>query len=113
MLIGGDKKMIVFNDLEATDKIKIYDKGYTVLPESHRDQILVDYRVGDIHIPKIPQREGLAGMAEDFCGAVMDGKRPVSDFRSGLMVIKVLEAASESIKNDGRKIAISMEESIS
>ncbi len=106
MLIGGDEKMIVFNDLEATEKIRIYDKGYKVLPESDRNQILVDYRVGDIAIPKLPQTEALAGMASDFVRACTAGTLPISDSKSGLTVVKILEAASKSIKNDGQKIML-------
>ncbi|NND35424.1 MAG: hypothetical protein HKN76_22745 [Saprospiraceae bacterium] len=96
--------MIVFNDLEATEKIRIYDKGYKVLPEDDRSQILIDYRVGDIMIPKIPQTEALASMAQDFINAILEGKEPVSSSGSGLTVVKILEAASSSIKNDGKKI---------
>ncbi len=106
MLIGGDEKMIVFNDLEATEKIRIYDKGYKVLPESDRNQILVDYRVGDIAIPKLPQTEALAGMALDFVSAIQEGSRPTSHSGSGLTVVKILEAASKSIKNDGQKVRL-------
>ncbi|MFK8105230.1 MAG: Gfo/Idh/MocA family protein [Saprospiraceae bacterium] len=106
MLIGGDKKMIVFNDLETTEKLKIYDKGYTVLPESDRDKILVDYRTGDIRIPKLPQKEALGGMAQDFVNAIMQGTTPVSDFNSGLEVVAILEAASESILNKGKEVLI-------
>ncbi len=106
MLIGGDKKMIVFNDLETTEKLKIYDKGYTVLPESDRDKILVDYRTGDIRIPKLPQKEALGGMAQDFVNAILKGTTPISDFNSGLEVVAILEAASESILNKGKEVLI-------
>ncbi len=104
MLVGGDEKMIVFNDLETTEKIKIYDKGYTVLPQSDRDRILVDYRTGDILIPKIPQYEALAQMALDFRDAIVQGKQPVSDYLSGLEVVEILEAADKSLSGKGREI---------
>ncbi len=107
MLIGGDEKMIVFNDLETTEKIRIYDKGYKVLPESTRKELLVDYRVGDVMIPKIPQGEALSAMARDFVNAATHGDAPVSNANSGLTVVRILEAASESIKNEGKKIDIS------
>jgi len=106
MLIGGDQKMIVFNDLETTEKIKIYDKGYTVLPESTRHQILVDYRIGDITIPKVGQSEALAGMAKDFVNAINTGSQPISDFHSGLEVVSILEAATISIKNKGQEVEL-------
>ncbi len=106
MLIGGDKKMILFNDLETTEKIRIYDKGYTVLPESDRDRVLVDYRIGDIQIPKIPQTEALANMASDFITCIQENKIPVSNFKNGLEVVRILEAADYSIKNKGKKVLL-------
>lgn len=106
MLVGGDQKMIVFNDLETTEKIRIYDKGYTVLPESDRDRILVDYRTGDILVPKLPQYEALSQMALDFRDAVLDGRHPVSDYLSGLEVVEILEAADRSLARRGQEIPL-------
>lgn len=106
MLVGGDEKMIVFNDLEATEKIRIYDKGYTVLPESDRHKLLVDYRTGDITIPKIPQFEALAQLALDFRDAVLKGTHPVSDYLSGLEVVEILEAADLSLRGRGKEITL-------
>lgn len=106
MLIGGDKKMILFNDLENTEKIRIYDKGYEFIPEDKREQFLVDYRTGDILIPKIEQGEALAEMAKDFLNAIEKGTTPISNYQSGLEVVSILEAASKSIKNNGKKVEI-------
>lgn len=106
MLVGGDQKMIVFNDLETTEKLRIYDKGYTVLPQSDRERILVDYRTGDVMIPKIPQFEALAELAKDFRDAIEQGKAPVSDYLSGLEVVEILEAADRSIKQKGKEILL-------
>lgn len=104
MLIGGDQKMILFNDLENTEKLRIYDKGYSILPESDRDQILIDYRIGDITIPKIPQTEALASMVADFIKAIQTGSTPRSSYKSGHDVVKILEAAEISISNKGKYI---------
>ena len=106
MLIGGDQKMIVFNDLEMTEKIRVYDKGYEVLPNSHRSHLLVDYRIGDIMIPKVGQREALAGVAVDFVSAIKNGQSPLSDYQSGLDVVAILEAAQQSIKSKGKRIEL-------
>ncbi len=106
MLIGGDKKMIVFNDVEPTEKIKIYDTGYTVKNDEDKQKLLVDYRSGDIFIPKTPSTEALALMAEDFAQSILDKKTPVADFNSGLSVIKILEASNESLKNRGKEIIL-------
>ncbi|MEO8209627.1 MAG: Gfo/Idh/MocA family oxidoreductase [bacterium] len=106
MLIGGDKKMIVFNDIEPTEKIKIYDTGYDHKTDEDKKRVLVDYRTGDIFTPKIDLKEALAGMAKDFISAITSGSIPVSDCYSGLEVIKILEASQVSIKNKGSEILI-------
>ncbi|MBA7538644.1 scyllo-inositol 2-dehydrogenase (NADP(+)) IolW [subsurface metagenome] len=106
MLIGGDNKMIVYNDLEPTEKIKIYDTGYDIKTDEEKQNLLVDYRTGDIFIPKTAPTEALALMAEDFAQSILNGKDTVSNFNSGLSVIKILEASNESIKNRGKEIII-------
>jgi predicted dehydrogenase len=104
ILIGGDKKMIVFNDLEPTEKIRIYDTGYSHQTDEEKNRILVDYRAGDIYIPKVEAKEALVSMSADFISAIMHHTTPVSDHQSGLAVIKILEAAQASIKNKGKEI---------
>lgn len=104
MLIGGDNKMLVWNDLETTEKIKIYDTGYKVRSESDRKKILVDYRIGDIYVPKVAQKEALSGMAGDFLSAILNNTTPLSHRDQGLEVVEILEAASISIKNKGQRI---------
>jgi predicted dehydrogenase len=106
MLIGGDKKMVVFNDLEPTEKIKIYDTGYNHKTDEEKNRILVDYRAGDIFIPKVENKEALAGMAADFISAIINNTTPISNFQSGLDVISILEASQKSIKNQGKEIVI-------
>lgn len=106
MLIGGDKKMVVFNDLEPTEKIKIYDTGYNHQTDEEKNRILVDYRAGDIFIPKVENKEALAGMAADFVSAIINNTTPISNYQSGLEVIKILEASQQSIKNQGKEIKI-------
>ena len=102
MLIGGNKKMIVFNDLETTEKIKIYDSSYkNKLDSENTEKFLTDYRIGDIHIPKIPQIEGLMNMAEDFINSIQNNNEPISNFNLGLEIVKILESAQKSIKNNG------------
>jgi len=106
ILIGGTKKMIVFDDVEPSEKVKVYDTGYTVKSDEDKRKLLVDYRAGDIHVPKLEQREALYGMAADFVSAIDKGTTPVSDWKVGLEVVKVLEAAQESIKNKGKEVFI-------
>jgi len=106
ILIGGTKKMIVFDDVEPSEKVKVYDTGYTVKTDEDKRNLLIDYRAGDIHVPKLEQREALAGMASDFISAIENGTTPVSDWQVGLEVVRVLEAAQESIKNKGKEVQI-------
>ena len=107
MLIGGSKKMIIFNDLETTEKVKIYDTKYKTKTNPKNDrQILADYRVGDIFIPKLSTREGLSSMTEDFVSAVVDKTEPISNYNIGLQVVKILEAAQKSIVNQGKEVKI-------
>ncbi len=108
ILIGGDEKMVIFDDVEPTEKVKVYDTGYNVQVNSDEDRrnILVDYRVGDIYIPKVEKKEALAGVASDFLEAIETGKEPVSNWESGLDVVKILEASDESLKNDGKEIIL-------
>jgi len=106
ILVGGDKKMILYDDNQVTEKIKVYDSGYSSKTDEDRHRILIDYRVGDIYVPKLEMKEALAGMAADFIQCIQTGKGPVSNWKSGLDVVKVLEAAQLSIKANGREIKI-------
>ncbi|MCH4822753.1 Gfo/Idh/MocA family oxidoreductase [Gramella lutea] len=106
MLIGGDEKMILYNDLENTEKIKVYDTGYTYYNDEERQQVLVDYRTGDIHVPKVSTTEALLNMANDFISCIQTGNKPESSCNLGLEVVKILEASTISIKNQGREVVV-------
>jgi predicted dehydrogenase len=106
MLLGGDKKMVVFNDMEPTEKIRVYDTAHTISNDEEKQRVLVDYRVGDIYIPKLPIQEALSGMAADFIQSIQTGKTPIASYESGLFTVKVLEAAQVSIKENGREVII-------
>jgi predicted dehydrogenase len=106
MLLGGDKKMILYNDVEPTEKIKVYDTGYSHTTDEEKKQILVDYRTGDIYVPKLNTIEALAGVAKDFINSIQTNKSPRSSYQLGLDVVKILEASDKSIKNNGCEILI-------
>ncbi len=106
ILIGGTKKMVLFDDLEPTEKVKVYDSGYKVKGTEDKNRLLVDYRTGDIYIPKIDQKEALRGVTEDFVDCVTNGKKPLSTCESGLAVVSILEAAQMSIENRGKEILL-------
>ncbi len=104
MLIGGDQKMVLYNDVEPTEKIKVYDTGYNHSTDEDKKQVLVDYRTGDIFVPKIPTTEALAGVASDFITSIQHKSVPKSSAKLGLDVVKILEASEKSIKNKGCEI---------
>jgi predicted dehydrogenase len=106
MLIGGSEKMVVFNDMEPTEKIKIYDTGYQYQTDEQRNEILVDYRTGDINVPKIKMTEALSLMAEDFINSIENNTTPISNAQLGLDVVEILDAAEISIKNGGKEIKL-------
>jgi predicted dehydrogenase len=106
MLIGGDKKMIVFNDMEPTEKIKVYDTGFKVHGDEDKNEFIADYRMGDILVPKIDYTEALSLMAQDFVDSIEQDREPVSNAELGLAVVEILDAAQRSISSNGAEIEI-------
>lgn len=107
ILIGGDQRMVIYDDVEPTEKIKIYDTTYQLNnTEEEKHKMLIDYRVGDIYLPKVPQKEALAEMAADFINAISTNQKPLVDGQKGLEVVRVLEAAEASIKQNGKEIRL-------
>jgi predicted dehydrogenase len=104
-LIGGSSKMIVYDDLEATEKIKIYDKGITVRREDAH-QFRIGYRAGDMWAPHLSVKEALQTEAEHFIACVRTGVSPISNGVTGLQVVEILEAASRSIAGQGNPISL-------
>jgi predicted dehydrogenase len=105
-LIGGDKKMIVYNDLEPSEKIRVYDTSYQHKTEEDKTKILVDYRTGDVFIPKISGTEALAGVAQDFVQSIISNSIPRANAHLGMQVVKILVASQLSIKNKGKEVKI-------
>ena len=105
-LIGGTRKMIVYDDLESTEKIKVYDKGVTLDSAPDREQMRIGYRAGDMYAPHLPATEALHAEAEHFVACIREGITPLSDGVSGLRVVELLEAASFSIAARGSPIPL-------
>jgi predicted dehydrogenase len=105
-LIGGEKKMLVWNDLEADEKIKIYDKGVHVTSREGLYNLLVNYRSGDMWAPQIEQVEALHRELAYFVSCIGSGEVPINDGKAGLRVVKMLEAASESLNKRGALVYI-------
>lgn len=106
ILIGGNKKMIVYDDNEPTEKVRIYETGYTVRSDEEKKSLYMDYRSGDIHIPKIETKEALVIMVGDFVQAVTTGSTPLSSADFALKVVRILDAADRSIKKGGAEVTL-------
>jgi predicted dehydrogenase len=107
-LIGGSQRMIVYDDLEPSEKVKIYDKGITLNGNSDEStyQMLVGYRAGDMWAPHLEITEAIRTEGLHFIDCIQQGDRPISDGESGLRVVRILEAASQSIKQQGRLVEL-------
>jgi predicted dehydrogenase len=107
LIIAGSKKSLVYNDLNAWEPIKVYDRGITVdeSPEARRGA-LISYRTGDIWSPHIEPTEALQNVVRHFADCVSTGKKPLTDGAAGLRVVRILEAAQRSIKARGARIAL-------
>ena len=105
-LIGGVKRMLVWNDLDADEKIKVYDKGVDVKNGNGIYHLLVSYRSGDMWVPKIEQIEALKIESGYFVECILEDKTPINDGLSGLRVVKWLEAANQSLKNKSEMIPL-------
>jgi len=105
--IGGSRKMIVYDDVEPTEKIKVYDKGITLNgPPEKAHQLRIGYRAGDMWAPHIAANEALQTEVQHFIDCIRSGAPPISSGSSGLKVVQLLEAASRSIREQGKPIRL-------
>jgi predicted dehydrogenase len=105
-LIGGEKKMLVWNDLEADEKIRVYDKGVQVKNREGVYELLVSYRSGDMWAPKIEQTEALKVEADYFLDCIEKEEQPFNDGAAGVRIVKMLQAAHQSLKQKGRAVEL-------
>jgi predicted dehydrogenase len=105
-LLGGEKKMLVWNDIEADEKLRVYDKGVKINGQTSVYELLVSYRSGDMWAPKVEASEALRTETSYFAKCVSEGIRPINDGVSGRRVVQLLEAANESLKNRGRLVTL-------
>jgi predicted dehydrogenase len=108
MLIGGRQRMLTYDDMEPSEKVRVYDKGvdFDVRDEETRRQILVSYRTGDMYAPKLDRREALALVAEEFVAAIRERREPLTGAASAIRVVSMLEAAERSLRQEGRRIPL-------
>lgn len=100
-MIGGDKRMLLWDDITPDEKIKVYDRGVNLKSKKDLDELMVNYRSGDMWSPKIDQREALAVEISHFVSCIIDDKKNISDGYSGLEVVRLLYACEKSIKQNG------------
>src|SRR5216684_6756729 len=105
-MIAGSSKMILYDDIEPTEKVRVYDKGVTtnrVGADREADyQTLVSYRTGDVWAPKLDSTEALRYVVAEFLDSIREARKPLTDGESGLRVVRLLEAAQQSIKLGGQ-----------
>ena len=106
-LIGGSRRMVVYDDLEPSEKVKVYDKGITVANEGESlYKLLVGYRTGDMWAPQLDMTEALKTHALHFVRCVERAETPMTDGEAGLRVVRILEAASQALRDRGRLVEL-------
>jgi predicted dehydrogenase len=100
-LIGGEKKMLLWDDIEADEKVKVYDKGVNISSREGVYNLLVNYRSGDVWAPHLEQVEALYQELAYFVDCIANDLTPLNDGKAGLRIVKMLEAASESLRQRG------------
>ena len=105
-LLGGEKRMVVWNDVEADEKVKVYDKGVAITNGQSVYDLLVSYRSGDMWAPKVDQKEALAAETRYFVDCIDSGEESYNNGEAGLRVVRLLEAANQSLKEGGRPVNV-------
>jgi predicted dehydrogenase len=104
-LVGGSRKMVIYDDLEPSEKVKVYDRGIKISSEPEEVRSMrVDYRIGDMWAPRLATKEALLTEAEHFIACVRHGTTPVTDGRMGMRVVEALEAATTSMRRRGQPV---------
>jgi len=107
ILLGGSKKMIVYNDLEPSEKVRVYDSGVSFTDDPQRiHEMRVGYRTGDMWAPKLPTTEALRLEGEHFVDCIENSKTPETDGHLGLRVVELIEAATSSMRGRGETVYI-------
>lgn len=105
-LVGGNKKMLIWNDLESDEKVRLYDRGVSVRSPHDLYDLMVSYRSGDMWAPQLDKGEALSLEIAHFNRCIVDDCRPINDGEAGLRVVKILEAANKSLATRGSEVRI-------
>lgn len=106
MIFAGTRKSVIFDELNVAEPLKVYDRGVDIGVPDDAGRLRVGYRSGDIWSPHVQPREALAGVAEEFSRCALHGEIPTSDGLLGLRIVRLLEAASQSLRAGGRRIEV-------
>jgi predicted dehydrogenase len=106
VLLGGSKKMILYDDMETSEKVKIYDRGVDMSTPEKVYDALIAYRLGDMWAPRLDTTEALRVMAQEFVDSIESSRRPITDGESGLNVVRILESAEMSVKKRGKEVKL-------
>src|SRR5437867_4293691 len=109
MIVGGSKRMMIYDDMEPSEKLKVYDKGFSIGadPGVEREyQLMISYRSGDMHAPQLDAREALAVEVDNVVQAILGRESLVVDGRAGARVVRILEGAQRSIDQGGAVVAV-------
>lgn len=105
IIVGGEKRMLIYDDIEPTEKLKVYEYEHQVVTDEHKSY-LTDYRLGNVLIPKYERTEALKNVILEFYDCIRTQKRPLSDSIISVEVIRILESAQESLKQGGIEISL-------
>jgi predicted dehydrogenase len=108
-VIGGTRQMLIWDDLDQDQKIRIYESGIEFRPEDQRATIVPDYRVGDIHSPRVSRREALVGVVQHFVAVIQGREASLIDGSRGVKVVGVLEHAQQALERNLAEVAVRRE----
>ena len=113
-VFGGSRRTIVWDDMNPAARLMLHDRGVDRIPgdslaPDDRRQALISYRIGDMQVPALPEREALGAVLSEFASAIAEHRPALTDARAGLRVLELLEAASRSAENGGTRIPVNME----
>jgi predicted dehydrogenase len=113
-VFGGSRRTIVWDDMNPAARLMLHDRGVDRIPgdslaPDDRRQALISYRIGDMQVPALPEREALAAVLSEFASAIAEHRPALTDARAGLRVLELLEAASRSAEHGGTRIPVNME----
>ncbi len=107
--IGGSRRMVIYDDMETSEKVRVYDRGVEITSKEGEEKLRVQYRAGQMYAPPLPNQEALSRVVQHFITCIRTGQRPISDGFFGRAVVALLEAAQLSLANGGQSVALPSE----